>query len=137
MFKKNISIALPEKHDEDILLKFIENKQINKYLRLEKKIAHDHLYFRYLIDSRLGVIYAVFQKEKNNISINVKEPLSGLFSIIVFFISGIGLLLFYNAGGGAFLIGMAFVFLYIRYYNFQEAVIDIRTVIEKELKGMK
>lgn len=137
MFKKNVSISLPENHNDNIILELAENTEFKDCLRLEKKLSKDKLHFRYLIDSRMGIIYAIFQKEKNDISIEIKEPLSGLFSVIVFFIAGLGFLLFYNARGGAILIGMGFVFFYIRYYNFQEAVVDITTVVKKGLDRIK
>lgn len=138
MFKKNINISLLEDHDEDILLDFVDNEKVKNCLRLEKKISKDNLHFRYLMDSRMGVIFAIFQKEKNEIFIKIKEPLSGLFSVIVFFIAGLGFLLFDDdLRVGAFLIGMGFVFLYIRYYNFKEAVLNITTVVKKELEQVK
>jgi hypothetical protein len=138
MFKKNVSISLPENHDDNIMLELAENTEFKDCLRLEKKLSNDKLNFRYLIDSRMGIIYAIFQKEKNNISIEIKEPLSGLFSVIVFFIAGIGFLLFDDdLRVGAFLVGMGFVFFYIRYYNFKEAVVNITTVVKKGLDRIK
>jgi hypothetical protein len=137
MFKNEFNISLPENHDENILLDFIQCKGIEGHLKLMKKTSNNKVHFRYLMDSRMGVIYVSLRKEKKEVSVEIKESLYGLFPIAMFFISGLGLLLFHKVSTGAFLMGMSLVYLYFIYYNFKEARTNLTIIIKKELDQIK
>ena len=137
MFKNEFNISLPETHNENILLDFVQSKGIEGHLKLVKKTSDNKVRFRYLMDSRMGIIYVSLRKERKEVAVEIKESLYGLFPIVMFFISGLGLFLFHKVSTGAFLIGMSLAYLYFIYYNFKEAKTNLTIIIKKELDQIK
>jgi hypothetical protein len=137
MFKNKFTLPLSDRHNANVLPEFIQGKCIEGHLKLVQNRPNGKVLFRYLMDSRMGVIFVSLRKEEKEVSVEIKESLHGLFPIIVFFVLGLGLFLFHKASTGAFLMGMSLVYLYFIYYNFKEATTNLTVIIKKQLNEMK
>ena len=86
MFKHRKKIAITSSNT-NILYKILTTPK--KYnLSLVREISDSDKRFRYLIDSRLGIVYVDISIKKSNYCIVIKESIKGLFA--PFFFTNIG-----------------------------------------------
>lgn len=101
-------------------------KQFNLLL-VEKFIASGQTY-RYIMDSRLGIIYIHFQEGKNRIQICVNESKRGFFVPFFLVLMGFFSLLLSKIDVSAILFGTGLMYFYILYVNFKHAKKSIHDI---------
>lgn len=122
----NVKIELPlNNKTEDKLHGLIHSDLNQDHLKLSKKNSQTDYTFRYIMDSRLGVVFVRTQRCNKKLRIEIKESIRGIIPIIFLLLSGIISLFFSKLKLGLGLTILSFVYLYIVYFNFKIATKDI------------
>ena len=123
MFKHRKKIAITSSNT-NILYKILTTPK--KYnLSLVREISDSDKRFRYLIDSRLGIVYVDISIKKSNYCIVIKESIKGLFAPFFLLTLGFILLCISKTNMAIILLITSLIYLYIIYVNFSYSKKDI------------